>query len=124
MNTLLIADDSQAKIDLICSMLVHCGWNTEPRIAMTTEEAMRIIDEEQITHAFIDFYIPTQNGPTIIAKLKESNPTARIALVSSSDKASNFDEARAAGAEACICTTYASDQVEAAFKDLLADWSV
>lgn len=124
MNTLLIADDSQAKIDLIRLMLVRFGWKGEPLIAMTSEDAMRMIDEHQITHAFVDFYIPTQNGPAIIATLKAVSPTARIVLVSSSDKTSNFDEARAAGAEACICTTYASDQVEVAFKDLLADWSV
>lgn len=120
---LLIADDSHAKIDLIRAMLVRSEWNTEPLIAMTSEEAMHLIETENISHAFIDYYIPTQNGPAIIAYLKAKHPTARIALVSSSDKASNYDEARKAGAEACICTSYQSDEVEKMFRDLLTDWS-
>lgn len=120
---ILIADDSQTKIDLIKSMLLHFKWHIEPLIATTTEEAMKMIDEHAITHAFVDFYIPTQDGPAIIAYLKAKNANAHIALVSSSDKTENFDKARTAGAEACICTSYQSDEVEKMFSDLLTDWS-
>lgn len=119
---LLIADDSRAKIDLIRAMLVRSAWNTEPLIAMTSEEAIRLIDTEHISHAFIDFYIPTQNGPAIISHLKAKHPEARIALVSSSDKPSNYEEARQSGAEACLCTSYTSDEVEKAFADVLGSW--
>ncbi len=119
---LLIADDSQAKIDLMKAMLAHFMWPSEPLIAMTTENAMELIDTHNITHALIDFYIPTQNGLAIIAYLKLQNPTARVALVSSSDALENFDAARKAGTEACICTSWQSDEVEKAFGDLINDW--
>ncbi len=119
---LLIADDSQAKIDLMEAMLAHFKWHGEPFIAMTTEEAMRLIDEHHITHAFVDFYIPSEHGPAIMRYLKKNNPDARMALVSSSDTPENCDAARKAGAESCICTSYTSDEVEKAFGDLIREW--
>jgi DNA-binding NarL/FixJ family response regulator len=119
---LLIADDRQDKIDLIRAILTHFKWRAEPLIAQTTEGAMRLIDEHDITHAFVDFYIPSENGPAIIAYLKTKNPDAHIALVSSSDKKENCDAAKAAGAEACICTSYHADEVEMAFNDILHEW--
>lgn len=121
-KTLLIADDSQGKIDLIYLMLAHFGWTIEPLIAKTTEDAMQLIDTNNITHAFVDYYIPSKNGPALIRALKEKNPAIRVALVSSSDKKSNWDEAIAAGAEMCICTSYSSDEVGKAFSDVLEAW--
>jgi DNA-binding NarL/FixJ family response regulator len=81
-----------------------------------------LIDEHKITHALIDFYIPSEHGPAIMRYLKKNNPNARIALVSSSDKPENIDEAKAAGAESCICTSWQSDEVERAFGDVLRGW--
>lgn len=118
----LIADDSPRKIELMRAMLNHFGWVSEPLIAMTSEQAMALIDAEDISHAFIDYYIPTQNGPAIIAYLKAKNPHAHIALVSSSDKKENIDQACKAGAEVCICTSYTSDEVERAFDEILQSW--
>lgn len=123
MNILLIADDSQTKIDLMCSMLTHCGWNGDILIANTSEEASGLIEKHAITHAFVDYYIPSNNGPWIIACVKAKNPEAHIALVSSSDNAENQQKAIEAGAEACICTTYDADVVEKAFKDILHTWT-
>jgi len=124
MNTLLIADDSQHKIDLIRAMLSHFKCDQVPLIAKTTEEAMHLIDTHIVTHAFVDYYIPSENGPAIINYLKAHYPDSRIALVSSSDATENCDEAKAAGAEACICTSYPADEVEKAFGDILQNWKM
>jgi DNA-binding NarL/FixJ family response regulator len=120
--TLLIADDSSHKIDLMLFMLRKAGWEENILIAHTSEEAFDLIDANDIAFGLIDYYIPTQNGPAIIARLKKKNPTAHVALVSSSDAQKNFDEAKAAGAETCICTTYPSDEVERVFMKLLMNW--
>lgn len=117
--TLLIADDSPHKIDLMRMMLQKAHWAGDIVIAHTSKEAFDLIAKHDIAHAFVDYYIPSKNGPAIIRELKETHPTARIALVSSSDNKSNFDEATAAGAESCICTTYQSDEVERGFMELL-----
>lgn len=122
MSALLIADDSQGKIDLIRSMLTHFGWSGDILIAKTSEEASELIGKQTITHAFVDYYIPSNNGPSIIAALKANNPHARIVLVSSSDNPENQQEAIEAGAEVCICTSYKADIVEKAFEEVIRDW--
>lgn len=122
--TLLIADDSAQKIDLMRFMLRKAHWQGDVFMAHTSKEAFEMIEKNAIDFGLIDYYIPQKNGPAIIAKLKEKNSAARIALVSSSDAKKNFDEAKAAGAEACICTTYKSDEVEKVFIELLNSWKV
>lgn len=121
-KALLIADDSPQKIALLQHFLHKAKWNDNIVTAETTEDAMQLIDMHDIGFAFIDYYIPSRNGPAIIAYLKQKNPAAHIALVSSSDKKSNFDEATAAGAEACICTTYQADEVEKTILERIEEW--
>jgi CheY-like chemotaxis protein len=122
MTSFLIVDDSPHKVMVMQGMLHRHGWKGETLIASTTKEAKEMIDAQPIDFAFIDYYIPSENGPAIIASVKAKNPTARIALVSSSDKHENCEEARAAGAEICICTSYEADEVERMFSDVLREW--
>ena len=122
MKTLLIADDSPHKTLLMQGMLHRGGWNGDVVIAATSEDAKKLIDEHEVGFAFVDFYIPSDNGPAIMRYLKEKRPSARVALVSSSDKYENRVEAEEAGAEACICTSYEADEVEKAFADIIAEW--
>jgi DNA-binding NarL/FixJ family response regulator len=70
----------------------------------------------------VDYYIPSANGPAVIRYLTQKNTAAHVALVSSSDKASNQEEAKAAGAEACICTSFAEEVVEKSILELLELW--
>lgn len=121
-DTLLIADDSEHKILLMNGMLNRKGWTGEILQAATTDDAKRLIDEHDIGFALIDFYIPRENGPALIGYLKEKNPDARIALVSSSDSYENTEAARGAGAETCICTSHPADEVEQKFMELLEEW--
>ena len=123
MHPFLIADDSPDKTMMLTMMLRHSHWDGEIFHAPTTEEATALIDAHpDIAHAFIDYYMPSQNGPAVIAYLKKKNPAAHIALVSSSDNKENCDEALGTGAETCICTSYTSDEVERSILGLLAQW--
>jgi len=120
-RTLLIADDE--KLDRILSMVTP-KWSGEILTAMTTEDAMKLIDEHpEISCAFIDYYIPMKLGPAIIQHLKKKNPQAHIALVTSSSSDHVAEEARAAGAEAVVCTSHQGDLVEKQLSDLLHVWS-
>ena len=122
--TFLIADDSPGKIHFLRSMLARAAWNGDVLIAETTEDAIRLIDAHpNISAAFIDYYIPSGNGPSVIAHLKKKNPAAKIALVSSADSAKNSAQARDAGAEAVVCTSYQSNVVERTLLDLLQSWT-
>lgn len=114
MPTFLIADDSSEKIFMLQKFLKRAKWQGEILIARTCQEAYHVIDtHDDISAAFVDYYIPKDNGPAIIKALKKKFPLCKIALVSSSDNAKNATEAREAGAEEVICTTHHSDYVEA-----------
>ncbi len=121
----LVADDSPHKTAMLKDLLAIAQWKDPILFAMTSEEAMRLIDEHpDISHAFVDYYIPSDNGPAIIKHLKEKNPAANIVLVSSSDNGENQEQAMDAGAEACICTSDRSDIVERAILDILEEWKL
>jgi response regulator of citrate/malate metabolism len=123
MSAFLIADDSHGKIELLKHCVKSAQWPGEILIAMTTEEAMRLIDARpDIIGASIDYYIPSQNGPAIIQYLKKKIPNAHVALVSSAESEKNKAEGIAAGAEAFVCTTWQSDIVEQSLVDLFKQW--
>lgn len=122
MPTLLIADDSEAKLMLLKGLVRHAHWQGDVHIARTTEEADAFIAEHDIGFAFVDYYIPSRNGPAVIRALKEKNPSAHCILVSSSDQQKNIDEAMAAGAEAFVCTSWEGDRAEKAISELLEQW--
>lgn len=118
----LIADDSIEKTKLLVAAIHASGWDIEIATAATTEEAYDIMRKRRVDFAFMDYYIPNDNGPHMIARLRNRNPRAKIALVSSSKKESNLKEAREAGAEATICTSDPAHVVAAQLDDLLRDW--
>ncbi len=123
MQTFLIADDSREKILMLRHFLKIAHWPGEIVTAMTCAEAYDVIAERSdITCAFVDYYIPADNGPAIIRCLKDAFPSCRVALVSSAENQQNSAEARAAGAEAVLCTSHRSDLVEAAVLEVLREW--
>lgn len=123
MGTFLIADDSPEKMRFLLQMLKRAKWEGDILTAVTSEEAFEKIDHAvEIAAAFIDYYIPSKNGPAIIRSLKAKFPEAHVALVSSAESAKNTAEAKTAGAEAVICTTWRSDEVERAILEMLEVW--
>ena len=120
----LIADDSEAKQFLLEGFLKRSHWNVKILKATSTDEAKRIVDQHpDIAFAFVDYEMPSENGPAVIAYLKKVNPSARIALVSASDADRYESEAYQAGAEAFICTTREERDVLHAVSTLLQQWS-
>lgn len=120
---LLIADDSDAKQLMLEGFVRHNHWKVEVLTAASTVEAKKLIDKNpDIAFAFVDYEMPTEDGPAVIRYLKEKNPNARIALVSSSDSDKYQNDATAAGAEKCLCTSYQSDIVERAMVELISEW--
>ena len=122
--TFLIVDDSREKIHFLQHLIKRSGWAGEVLIAVTTEAAMELINQHTIDAAFIDYYVPSACGPVVIRHLKKVHPNAHIALVSSADNEENSAEARAAGAEFVICTSWQSDVVEGEILDLLKIWKI
>ena len=124
MAVLLIADDSEAKLMLLRSLVRHAHWEGDVLVAKTTAEAMRLIREHDVAFGFIDYYIPSENGPAIIRALKAAHPAAHCILVSSSDQRENIDEAVSAGAEGFVCTSWEGDRAERELLEILEQWKL
>lgn len=125
MPTFLIADDSPSKMHFLLHMLQRSAWQGEILTAATSGEACAIIAAaNDIVAAFIDFYIPSANGPAIIQALKKKFPHARVALVSSADNARNTAQAIASGAERALCTSRPVDEVERSISEAIEEWKV
>jgi CheY-like chemotaxis protein len=91
---------------MLRGILHIAGWKGEVLTAGSSEEAMATIDKASaIDGAFIDYYMPSENGPAVIRHLRQKFPECKIALVSSADNKENGKQARDAGADAVLCTT-------------------
>jgi two-component system response regulator RegA len=123
-TTFLIADDTEGKLQMLKKFVEQSGIATIILEARTSEEAKGVIDTHVIDAAFIDYEIPTENGPAIIAHLKSVQPEARIALVSASDSPTYQENALDAGAEACLCTSYVEDTVVDDVLSILGKWKI
>ncbi len=119
---LLLADDSETKLMLLERVLGHAKWPGDIVVARTTDEAEALIAAHDIGFAFVDYYMPSKNGPAVIHALKAKHPAAHVVLVSSSDRQHNIDEAMAAGAEGFVCTTWQADRVESALLGVIDEW--
>lgn len=120
----LIADDNAGKRDFL-QMFVEKQMDTEILLAKTSEEAFEKIHEHvEIPFAFIDYEIPSKNGPAIIRELRSKHPRCKIALVTASDSVQYKQNAEEAGADAFICTTWPLDRTENALTNLLEEWKV
>ena len=122
MHTFLIADDSDGKVMMLTILVKKSGIAEKIVRARTTEEAKKLIDTEKPAFAFVDYEMPTEEGPAVIRYLKQKNSAARIALVSSSNAEEYVSNAKDAGAETCLCTSYEEDRVVADITDVLARW--
>lgn len=122
MPTFLIADDSDGKATMLEAVVLR--WSKAERIlrAKTTEEAKKLIDAHPLAWAFIDYEMPSENGPAVIAYLREKQPHCRIAMVSSSNSGAYKHDAAKAGAEAYVCSSFDADEVENALNDVLHEW--
>ncbi len=123
MHPFLIVDDSARKMQFLRSIVERAKWPGVILEAMTTEDAKDVIDQNPgIAAAFVDYYVPSEYGPSVIAYLKNKNPRARIALVSSADDAANAAEAMEAGADAVVCSGFTLDMVEKQLLELIDEW--
>jgi DNA-binding NarL/FixJ family response regulator len=121
-NTFLIADDTLGKMMMLAALVEKSAISSSIVTAKTTEEAKRLIDAHQIAFAFVDYEMPTEEGPAVIQYLRKKNPKALIAMVTSGDSDRYRNGAKEAGADAFVCTSYGSEETEQKITDLLTEW--
>ena len=119
----LIADDSDGKIVMLEMLIKKSGYTGEVIIAKTTDQAKEMIDTHpNVSYGFIDYYIPPENGPSVISYLRSKKPDAKIALVTSSNNNGLDEEAREAGSNDFVCTSFEEDIVVDNINNLLLKW--
>ncbi len=116
----LILDDSEAKIQVEKDALRSIDWPGDILVAMTTEKAEKIFTQHEIVAAFIDYYVPSTNGPAFILKLIAKYPACKVILVTSANNPKNIAEAIDAGALGAVYT--GSIDVEEQLTDYLLSW--
>ena len=122
MTTFLIADDSDAKALWLEAMVKKSGFADTVIRARTTDEAKALIDEHHPEAAFIDYEMPSEDGPAVIAYLREHNTSAKIAMASSSNSQHYQEDATKAGADAYICTSFEEEDVVEKVMNTLTEW--
>lgn len=121
-TTFLIADDSDGKAMMLEILIKKSNISTTIVRAKTTDDAKKIIDTTKISYAFIDYNMPSENGPAVIAYLRKGQPTALIAMASSGNSAQYRADAAQAGADAYICTSFREEEVTSSVFALLENW--
>ncbi|MDP7069033.1 MAG: response regulator, partial [Candidatus Peribacteraceae bacterium] len=118
MTTFLIADDSDGKRVFLEALVQKSGIAEEVLTATSTEGAKELIDSNTVDAAFIDYEMPSEQGPAVIAYLREKNPSAKIAMVSSGNSDRYRSDATEAGADAYVYTSFEEDTVIENLTDL------
>jgi len=78
----LVVDDSKlARLSLIKSLKTHVG-EAEIFQATNGEEAVATMDSERADIVFLDLTMPVMDGYEALPKLLESNPKAKVIVVS------------------------------------------
>ena len=120
----LVADDSATKAAWLIRQVDKAQLGLPIHGAMTTEEAKQLIDQHTVAAAFIDFEIPSENGPAVMSYLRSKNPDALIACATSGSSQYYEGPARDAGANAFVCTSGLERDVESKIKHLLIEWQI
>jgi len=78
----LVVDDSKlARLSLVKSLKTHIG-DAEIYQATNGEEALLLMNQEKVDIVFLDLTMPVMDGYEALPKLLESNPKAKIVVVS------------------------------------------
>ena len=123
MASFLLADDLDSKRTALRHFVERWDIDVDILEARTTEEAKRLIDDhDDIAYAFIDYEMPSECGPAVIAYLREKQPTAKIALVTSGSSDRYRNDGFNAGADEFVCTSLDQQTVERRLTDVLELW--
>ena len=120
----LIADDSASKRAWLIELFERVDTDWSLVVASNTDEAKQMIDNHEIQAAWIDYEMPSERGPAVMSHLRQRNPHALIACVSSGSSQHYRDSARQAGANTYVCTSHESDGVDLELTNLLVEWKI
>jgi CheY-like chemotaxis protein len=94
----LIVDDSKLARMAMVRLLsgLHSDWSMEE--AANADQALARFKQNPPDFVLLDFNMPGKDGLTLAAELRDSNPKARVAIISANQQVEIVSRARVAGA--------------------------
>ena len=87
---ILIVDDEEVLRDVLSSLVRREGWN--PLSARTGEEALRILEHEEVDLVLLDLMLPGMSGMEVMKQLYQRNPD-QVVVIKLSDCAKRAKKA-------------------------------
>lgn len=76
---ILVVDDEKAIISLLKQAFSRAGFEVQP--AESAEEALKVLEQEDITVMFLDLNLPGMNGMDLCKRIKKDKPMAIVFAV-------------------------------------------
>lgn len=126
MPRILVADDDRIIRAMLRRMLEKAGHEVDE--AASSEEAVSRFEQAPACLAFVDLFIPTEGGLTIIQRLREARPGVRIIAISGGaismgevrQEVNLLEVAKRSGADRVFKKPFGEAEILGAVKELLA----
>jgi len=78
-KSILLVDDEVEIVNFLANFLGRLGINTIK--ATSGEEALKLYDKDKIDFVFLDIQMQGIDGLTVLRRIKEVNPRARVIMI-------------------------------------------
>jgi DNA-binding NarL/FixJ family response regulator len=117
---LLIIDDHPLFRDGLATLLRQSAQDTTVVQAATTEEALRVVDEQIIDAVFMDLMMPGLSGEAAIREFARRHPSLPVIVLSSSESPGDVRRVLNAGASGYIPKSATAQTVVSALQLVLS----
>ncbi len=76
---ILIVDDEEVLQDVLTSLIQREGWN--PLTARTGEEALRLLEEEEVDLVLLDLMLPGMSGMEVMRQILDQQPDQVVVII-------------------------------------------
>jgi CheY-like chemotaxis protein len=99
-KTILVVDDEKAIRDMLEQAFSSAGYAV--RCAVSAEEALKILQQENIQVMFLDQNLPGMNGVDLCNQIRKASPSAVIYAITGYALPSYFADCREGGFDDCF----------------------
>jgi len=106
---ILIVDDEEVLQDVLTSLIRREGWN--PISARTGEEALQILEREEVDLVLLDLMLPMMSGMEVMAQIQSRDPDQVIVIITAFSSIEGAIDAMREGAFHYIPKPFKNEEV-------------
>ena len=106
---ILIVDDEEVLQDVLTSLVRREGWN--PLSARTGEEALRILDREDVDLVLLDLMLPMMSGMEVLKQIQQRDPDLVVVIITAFSSIEGAIDAMREGAFHYIPKPFKNEEV-------------